>query len=76
MSKISGAIIAYKCSNDCQQAGCPGHTMRAYLNCSTDQYNFVIDEGTPNEWTDVIDENRYAAMIESQQTIRESVDGK
>jgi hypothetical protein len=57
-----GPEIKYKCSNDCSQTGCPGHTMRMDDCRSSDVISFVID-GKPIIY---LDENKWKAMRDAE----------
>lgn len=44
MSDIVSSWIPYHCSNDCQQAGCPGHEMRMAM-ADPCHYHFEVSKG-------------------------------
>lgn len=53
-----GVEVKYRCNNDCDQMGCPGHTMRMDDHRTSDTIIFVKD-GVEKYW---FDENEWAAM--------------
>jgi hypothetical protein len=62
MSKATIGEAKYRCANDCQQSGCPGHTMVVKLNCSTDQYNVTVDGDEAQQA--IFDENYLHALVD------------
>jgi hypothetical protein len=46
--------------NDCQQSGCPGHTLRVEMDCSTDQVLTYVDE----EIEHIFDQGYLDALVE------------
>ena len=57
-----GPEVKYKCNNDCQQTGCPGHAMRMDDSRSSDVISFVKD-GKTILW---LDENEWQAMQDAE----------
>jgi hypothetical protein len=64
MSRYVGKPIEYKCLNDCQQSGCPGHTLTFIADRSSDTYRFEIDDGKPDNFGYTFDENQWEAMLQ------------
>jgi hypothetical protein len=52
--------VTYRCTNDCRQEGCPGHTMRLSFCRSSDTVAVEID-GKPEYY---FGDNTFAAMLE------------
>ena len=67
MSKRTGPEVKFKCANDCQQSGCPGHIMRVVHDLSTDIYIFEIEGEREPKFC--IDENVFHAMMEAYQLL-------
>jgi len=63
MSRAIGPEVEYHCSNDCQQTGCPGHTIREVFDRSMDIYSFEID-GKPKYH---FDEKCFAALLQAHE---------
>jgi hypothetical protein len=58
MGLTTGHWVDYRCTNDCQQTGCPGHRVREVFDRSSDVLSFEFDDGTVESW----DTSRWAAM--------------
>lgn len=50
--------VEFRCLNDCEQSGCPGHKMKLQLNRSTDTVTVWVD----GEAQYSFDENTLAAI--------------
>jgi hypothetical protein len=70
MSRYVGKPIEYKCLNDCQQSGCPGHTVTFIANRSSDIYSFEIDDGKTDNLGYTFDENQWRAMVQAYEVMR------
>jgi hypothetical protein len=61
MSHVRSATVDYRCLNDCQQTGCPGHTLVFERDLSSDIYRVHIDGEHTSTY--VFDENMFRAML-------------
>ena len=68
MSREHGPLVEFRCLNDCDQFGCPGHVIREVFDRSTDTYSFEVDGKTYC----VFDENMFAALLEAHRAAREN----
>ena len=68
MSRSVGPEIPYRCSSDCRQEGCPGHTIREVFDRSMDIYSFEID-GKAEYY---FDENVFAALLQAHEAAKEA----
>lgn len=50
----------YRCANDCEQTGCPGHVLSLRMNCTSDTIA-VVEDG--KEW-ETFDGNRLYAIVD------------
>lgn len=65
MTNISGEEILFKCSNDCVQSGCPGHSVKCtYLGVS-DVVEFRFSDGH----SIYRDRNELKAMIKAWESV-------
>lgn len=65
MSKTHGHEFRYHCVNDCDQCGCPGHSIVAISHNSSDTIEIRID-GRKWLWTD---NNEWKAAIKAVESI-------
>lgn len=61
MSAIKHAKISYRCSNDCSQLGCPGHTMQVISHNTPDTVEILID----GKHCVTFNDNEFIAMLTS-----------
>lgn len=67
MGQNYGPWVEYKCFNDCNQLGCPGHRVREVFCRSSDTLRFEV-EGREDVWFDV---NQWEAMKQAELASRE-----
>ncbi len=65
MSHRRSSPVQYKCLNDCERSGCPGHEVVLDHNLSSDFYEFVFYTAGKEFSREVFDENRFHAMLEA-----------
>jgi hypothetical protein len=53
--------VEFHCANDCQQFGCPGHTLKVVHNSNSDTYTIWEDGQIQTTY----DENRLHAILEA-----------
>lgn len=70
MGTTRGETVEYCCSNDCQQSGCPGHTVRVDLSRTSDVYSVDFDENKPSHRHETYDEEAFHAMLKSFESLR------
>lgn len=58
-----GPAVEFKCSSDCRQMGCPGHTIRQTFCRSSDMYGFEVDGKSKF----IFDENQFAALLKAHE---------
>lgn len=63
--------ITFHCLNDCNQGGCPGHTVAASYSHTSDTLAFeFVSLGSGAVEAEGYDENRFKAMMEAYNGIK------
>jgi hypothetical protein len=57
--------IKYRCTDDCQMSGCPGHELVLTHNITTDHYEVRVD----GEIRETFDDDRFHAMLTAYASI-------
>lgn len=68
MSTHHGPIVKYTCSNDCDQFGCPGHTIQYHFSRTSDTISVDVD----GKQRHCFDENEWDAMLRSAELPRKA----
>ncbi len=66
MSKQISEPMSYKCSSDCRQEGCPGHTVEVIYENTSDTVAILKDE----EVVAIFDDNQWEAIKKAEETIK------
>ena len=72
MSRNIGPWVEYKCFNDCAQAGCPGHKVRANYHNTSDTlgFDFQWKDGEETKLSEYIfDPDQWKAMKQAAKSV-------
>jgi hypothetical protein len=65
MGQNVSKVVHYYCMQDCQQGGCPGHTIQLKYSRSVDILAIVVDGKTEF----LVDDNEWQAIKDAEKTL-------
>lgn len=65
MSHKRSGPVGFRCLNDCEITGCPGHQVVFDHNLSSDIYEFIFYTAGKETDREMFDENRFQAMLKA-----------